>query len=147
MSYGLIIRDDKQSNMILGHDCGRYPCAVFKLEDDSIDFVKDIWDGFDAAKEIDCPLMEAYDIKIVACRNKEDIEALFEATESWSSTAFQDTVGFYPGNCFIIDGDKMCRWYKDPYRATQAFPWAPILDACEFIDPFQNIDLEGVLGL
>ncbi|MBQ5871458.1 MAG: hypothetical protein IIW69_03480 [Bacteroidaceae bacterium] len=71
MSYGLIIRDDKQSNMILGHDCGRYPCAVFKLEDDSIDFVKDIWDGFDAAKEIDCPLMEAYDIKIVACRNKE----------------------------------------------------------------------------
>ena len=145
MSYAITIRNEEESRVLLGRDRGEYPFVAIMEEDNTCCKIVSVFD--DVEKIYDIPVMEFREITIVKCATKEEIRDLFDATYSWSSTAFDDTDGFGFHPCFIVSGSKLCRWYSGISLARESFPWAPVVEASSFGETFNKISLSEVLQL
>ena len=145
MSYAITIRNEEESRILLGRDRGEYPFVAIMEEDDSMEKICSIYD--DIEKIYDIPVMEFREITIVKCDTQEEVRDLFATTYSWSSTAFQDTAGFGFHPCFVVSGNKLCRWYGNISLAQESFPWAPVVEASSFGETFNKISLSEVLQL
>lgn len=145
MSYAITVRNKEESRVLLGHDRGEYPFVAIMDEGGFAEKICSIYE--DIEKIYDIPAMEFRDIAIVKCTTQEEIRDLFDATYSWSSNAFQDAFGFGFHPCFIVSGNKLCRWYSGILLAKEHFPWAPIVEVSSFGESFNKISLSEVLQL
>ena len=87
MGYAITVRNEEESRALLGHDRGEYPFVAIMTDNDTCDKIVSIYE--DIEKIYDVPVMEFREITIVQCDTQKEIRGLFDATYSWSSTAFQ----------------------------------------------------------
>lgn len=148
MSYGIIIRNKEELKNVVGdmfmHENLIYPCVIERSETDLPVGIGQV--GNVTKADI---LMEYSDIVLVSCHSEFDIASLYGVAQSWSDTAFKDTIGFGENPCFVICGDIICRWYQNPSLAKKSFPWAHTVDVSDFVcgETFPPIDLNKVLLL
>lgn len=95
------------------------------------------------------PLLDVNDTYIVQLLCPKDCRKLYELTESWSRTTFQDPGEWMERPFFVVSKGKRCRWYRSEQQARQVVPWAPLVTVSELefagVETFNEISLEEVL--
>ena len=95
------------------------------------------------------PLLDVNDTYIVQLLYPKDCRKLYELTESWSRTSFQNPGEWLERPFFVVSKGKRCRWYHSEQQARQVVPWAPLITVSELefagLETFTEISLEEVL--
>lgn len=113
----------------------------------AFDEAEDFAASFSELDDPDALIMDFDKINLVHCSGKEDVQTLFAYCDGWAYGAFQKVEEWFNTSWYVVEGNRICRWFPTKVTAMRAFGWAPIVSPDVFApeEAYNSLSLEEVL--